>query len=123
MGEKTLASRSMLVTGLLLGLFLIIHILDFRVKKLLGMEGSENLGLLVRDRVTSPVGLGIYVAAAILIGLHLSHGFKSAFQSLGLYHNKFNGTIRFVGYALAILLALGFAGIPVALFMGAGGPL
>ena len=55
--------------------------------------------------------------------LHLSHGFKSAFQSLGLYHNKFNGTIRFVGYALAILLALGFAGIPVALLMGAGGPL
>lgn len=123
MGEKTLASRSMLVTGLLLGLFLIIHIIDFRVQKLLGTEGSEDLGRLVRDRVTSPLGLGIYIGAAILIGLHLSHGFKSAFQSLGLYHNKFNGTIRFVGYAIAIVLALGFAGIPVALLMGAGGPL
>ena len=123
MGEKTLASRSMLVTGLLLGAFLVIHIIDFRLQKLMGTEGSENLGQLVRNRVTSPIGLGIYISAGILIGLHLSHGFKSAFQSLGLYHNKFNDTIRMAGYTIAIVLALGFIAIPVALYMGQGGPL
>ncbi len=123
MGEKTVGSRSMLVTGLLLGAFLIIHIIDFRVKKLLGLESAEDLGKLVRDRLTSPIGLGIYIGAGVLIGLHLSHGFKSAFQSLGLHHNKFNGTIRFVGYVLAIALAIGFAGVPIALLMGAGGSL
>ncbi|HRV82557.1 MAG TPA: succinate dehydrogenase cytochrome b subunit, partial [Planctomycetota bacterium] len=120
-GQKTIGSSTMRVSGLLLLVFLIIHILDFRFKKLMGYEGSEDLAKLVHDRITSPVGLGIYVTAALLLGFHLSHGFKSAFQTLGLRHPKFTGTIQCLGWVLAIGLALGFALIPVALLLGAGG--
>ncbi|MEZ6004266.1 MAG: succinate dehydrogenase cytochrome b subunit [Planctomycetota bacterium] len=120
-GQKTLGSSTMRITGILVLLFLAVHIWDFRFQKLIGAEGAHDLGALVHARLTSPVGMGIYILSAILLGLHLSHGFKSAFQTLGLRHNKFNGTIAFVGVALSIALALGFALIPVALSLGMGG--
>ncbi len=120
-GQATIGSRTMRISGLLMLVFLIIHILDFRFKKLIGAEGSEDLANLVVERVTSPLGAGIYILAALLVGFHLSHGFKSAFQTLGFRNNKFNGTVQCLGLGLAILLALGFAIIPVALLMGAGG--
>ena len=120
-GQKTIGSRTMRITALLLLVFLIIHILDFRYKKWIGAEGSEDLAQLVTDRITQPLGMTIYIVAALVLGLHLSHGFKSAFQSLGLRHNKFDRSIQCLGWVLAIGLALGFALIPVALLMGAGG--
>ncbi len=120
-GQKTIGSRTMRFTALLLLIFLVIHIADFRWKKLVGAEGSEDLAQLVVDRITQPFGMTLYIVAALVLGLHLSHGFKSAFQSLGLRHNKFNRSIECLGWALAIGLALGFAAIPVALVMGAGG--
>ena len=120
-GQATVGSKTMRISGIVLLIFLIIHILDFRFKKLIGAEGSEDLANLVVERVTSPLGLTIYLLGAILLGFHLSHGFKSAFQTLGFRNNKFNGAIQCLGYALAIGLALGFAIIPVALTMGAGG--
>ena len=120
-GKASLGSRTMPITALLLLIFLVVHIADFRLKKLLGSPGSEDLAQLVVDRITNPVGMTIYIVAALILGLHLSHGFKSAFQTLGLRHNKFNRSIECLGTALAIGLALGFAAIPVALVMGAGG--
>jgi succinate dehydrogenase / fumarate reductase cytochrome b subunit len=57
-----------------------------------------------------------YVIAMIAVAFHLTHGFQSAFQSLGLNHPKYNKIVRTVGYAFAILIPLAFAIIPVVIF-------
>ena len=53
-----------------------------------------------------------YAFAMLAIGFHLSHGFSSGFQSLGVNHPKYNGFIKKFGYAFAVLVPLAFAVIP-----------
>jgi succinate dehydrogenase / fumarate reductase, cytochrome b subunit len=56
----------------------------------------------------------IYVIAMVLLGLHLSHGFRSAFQTLGLQLNSTLGKrLNAVGVLLAVVLAAGFASLPI----------
>jgi succinate dehydrogenase / fumarate reductase, cytochrome b subunit len=80
MGRRTLASTSMLVTGLVILVFLVVHIYDFRVGKLL-VEPSTSLAGLVRKRFATPLGLGIYLVGVAAVAVHLRHAFRSAFQS------------------------------------------
>ena len=54
----------------------------------------------------------LYGVAMLAIAFHLSHGFSSGFQSLGINHPKYNGFIRKFGYAFAVLVPLAFAVIP-----------
>ncbi len=55
----------------------------------------------------------LYVISMIVLAFHLSHGFASAFQSLGMNHPKYNGAIRLLGKGFAILVPLLFAIIPL----------
>ena len=60
-----------------------------------------------------------YVLALVGLGLHLSHGFQSAFQTLGLNHPKYTPLIKAVGLLFAIAVAGAFAAIPIwACFLG-----
>jgi succinate dehydrogenase / fumarate reductase, cytochrome b subunit len=58
----------------------------------------------------------LYVVSMLAISFHLLHGFKSAFQSLGINHPSYNKIIKNVGLAFAILVPLGFAIIPLIIF-------
>jgi len=119
MGKRTLGSGSMLVTGLIIGVFLVIHMIDFRIPNWAGEV--DDLAALVKERMASPVGAGIYFVGVVAVGIHVSHAFKSAFQTLGLTHSKYTPLIERVGLALAILLFIGFAAFPILLFMSGGG--
>jgi hypothetical protein len=57
-----------------------------------------------------------YVIAMVLIAFHLSHGFQSAFRSLGLVHGKYTPLITKLGTAIAVVVPLIFAVIPVYYF-------
>lgn len=57
-----------------------------------------------------------YVVSMLAISFHLMHGFKSAFQSMGINHPSYNKIIKNVGYAFAILVPLGFAIIPLIIY-------
>ena len=59
----------------------------------------------------------MYVVCMIAIAFHLSHGFASAFQSMGFNHNKYNPIVKKVGAAFGILIPLAFAIIPVVLYL------
>ena len=54
----------------------------------------------------------------VVVGMHLSWGLSSAFQSMGLEHPRYNGLIRGAGLAIAILMAIGFALIPAVIYLG-----
>ncbi|MDR2906800.1 MAG: succinate dehydrogenase cytochrome b subunit [Bacteroidales bacterium] len=55
----------------------------------------------------------LYVACMIALGFHLTHAFQSAFQTLGLAHSKYTPTIKLIGTLFAVVVAVGFAIIPL----------
>ena len=109
-----LSSRSMIVSGGLVIVFLALHLRDyFYQMKFVGLpEGTTDYDLVV-NLFTNPYYTAVYVIAFIVLGVHLNHGFKSAFQSIGANHKKYNPLIKIVSTAYSIVIALGFSTIAI----------
>lgn len=118
-GKKTLASTSMIWTGLVVLGFLFVHLWDFRISK--ELDGApESLAAMVRARLSSGVGATIYLVGIAVLGVHLSHGIRSAFQSIGVRHPAFDGFLTRLGWVLTFVFVAGFASFPL-YFLFAGG--
>jgi succinate dehydrogenase / fumarate reductase, cytochrome b subunit len=120
LGKRTISSASMVVTGLLVLVFLVVHLYDFRVGKLLA-DAGPSLGKLVRRRLSTPLGAGVYLLGVGALALHLRHAFRSAFQTLGLSHPRLDPILERASWAVAILFGLGFASFPVYFLIAGGG--
>lgn len=109
-----LSSRSMIVSGGLVIVFLALHLRDyFYQMKFVGLpEGTTDYDLVV-NLFTNPYYTAVYVIAFIFLGIHLNHGFKSAFQSMGANHKKYNPLIKIVSTTYSIVIALGFSTIAI----------
>ena len=109
-----LSSRSMIVSGGLVIVFLALHLRDyFYQMKFVGLpEGTTDYDLVV-NLFTNPYYTAVYVIAFIVLGVHLNHGFKSAFQSMGANHKKYNPLIKIVSKGYSIVIALGFSTIAI----------
>jgi succinate dehydrogenase / fumarate reductase cytochrome b subunit len=120
--RKTMSSTSMIVTGLTILLFIIIHLKHFKFGTYYteATTGYRDLAQLVLETFVSPIWVAWYVLVMVLIGMHLRHGISSAFQSLGLEHPRYSGFVRAAGVVLAILMAGGFALIPIYIFVTGG---
>jgi succinate dehydrogenase / fumarate reductase cytochrome b subunit len=122
--RQTIFSKTMIYTGLLIFIFLVLHLITFKY----GPHYSVTYhGREVRDMyrlVVEVFSRGGYVlwyeVLMILIGFHLRHGFWSAFQSLGLNHPKYNPVIFAFGYLFAIVIAVGFLAIPLWVYYSGG---
>ena len=121
----TFSSRNMGWLGMIILVFLILHLFQFWFKMKMGYLDMVNIdGAQVKDLYT-PVALAfsqwwyvlIYVVSMIVIGLHLYHGFQSSFQTLGLNHKKYTPLIHGIGTAYSILIPLGFALIPILFYI------
>ncbi len=115
--KKTVASSSMIYTGVLIFVFLAIHLKTFKfgphyTATVNGVE-MRDLYRLVVEVFQKPGYVLWYVAAMVFLGLHLRHGFWSAFQSLGVNHPRYTSIIYAVGILTAVVLAVGFLAIPV----------
>ena len=108
-GAQTPGSVSMHVTGALILAYLIKHLIDFR------FAGGffEDPAARVKETLSHPATALVYLAAALVVGLHLSHGFQSAFQSIGISHPKLRRPLEVLGYGLVALFTIGFASFPV----------
>lgn len=113
--NSPISARSMIISGVIILLFLIIHIRDFFVP----MKFSEvaNNYELVAAKFANPVFVLIYMISFILLGLHLSHGFQSAFQSIGAAHRKYTPMIKILGNIFFLGTCIGFAAIAVVLYI------
>lgn len=109
-----LSSRSMIVSGGLVIVFLALHLRDyFYQMKFVGLpEGTTDYDLVV-NLFTNPYYTAVYVIAFIVLGIHLNHGFKSAFQSMGANHKKYNPLIKTVSTLYSLVIALGFSTIAI----------
>lgn len=115
--RKSLSSQSMIITGLVILVFVVLHVRMFKYGNtetvmLHGQEARDMYSLVVYSFKSIPIVL-FYTAVMALLGMHLRHGIWSAFQSLGVGNPKFSGAIYAGGIALAVLLAVGFLLFPM----------
>ena len=122
-------SKNMALLGILIFAFLMLHMGDFWFKmkftEQLDMVNYDGFDYAVKDLYArvSVAFEQLWIVAAYLVGLlalafHLWHGFESAFQTLGLRHKKYTPLISTVGKIYAILVPLGFAIIPLYIYIG-----
>ena len=129
--KKNVSSTTMIFTGLLILGFLIWHVLQFKFGPSIP-EGYisqvkdkdvRDLHRLVVEVFQNPIWVGFYVVCMIVMGLHVRHGFYSAFQTIGVAGNKISKTTRTLGLVLSIVLAVGFLFIPIWIYLGVPGRL
>jgi succinate dehydrogenase / fumarate reductase, cytochrome b subunit len=114
-GGRTPGSRTMPYTGLVLLAFVVYHLLGFHFVD----KGSRTIFEIVSHAFSNPAVAGIYVLAMIAAGLHVSHGFWSAFQTLGASHPRYTPLIRGAGLLFSLAVGLGFGSIPLYLLFAA----
>lgn len=108
-------SQNMAFLGTLLLAFIVIHMANFWYRvKILGEE--DDIYQMVMALFKIPMYLALYVVAMVPLGLHLIHGVKSAFKSLGLYHKKYLRWVAYLGIFYSWFVSLGFAVIPLILY-------
>ena len=113
--RKTFSSATMIWTGLVMLLFVGVHLQQFKFGPWyeIGDPPVRDLYRTEAEVFTSPIWVGLYVFCMILVGLHLRHGISSAFQSLGASHPVYTKRLVAIGTIVAVLVAAGFAVIPI----------
>jgi len=122
-GEKgaRLASRTMAIQGSLILAFIITHLVTFKYGKIYEttVDGvvMRDLHRLLIEVFQEPVYVAWYIVAMLLLFFHLSHGFGSVFQSLGLKNNENEKVIKTLSWIYATVVAAGFIAQPVYCFL------
>jgi succinate dehydrogenase / fumarate reductase, cytochrome b subunit len=110
-------STWMMVTGVVIAFFLVCHIVDMKLRVGPGVDypaaanesdESANAFQVVKAVLSTPSRAFIYCVSLIALGLHLSHGVRSALQTLGINHKRWNMILHFLSVAFAWAIALGF---------------
>jgi len=117
--NSTWMSRNMIYSGLVILAFIVLHFIDFWFPEI----NHKYIAVLPEDptryfhelqaKFVNPLRVATYVVSFVLLGLHLAHGFQSAFQSMG-FNNKYTKTVKAAGKIYSIVIPAGF--IIVAVF-------
>ncbi|WP_242131214.1 succinate dehydrogenase cytochrome b subunit [Aestuariivivens marinum] len=117
--NSTWMSRNMIYSGLVILAFLVVHFADFWVHEInvkyinVQPEDPSRYYHELVEKFLPMWRVTAYVVAFILLGLHLAHGFTSAFQSMGSTAGR-KATLQKLGKVYSIVIPLGF--IVIALF-------
>jgi len=126
------ASRTMLISGLIVFVFIVYHILHFTVQvRYINLTGQSFLDYTDPEKrhdifKMMVVGFnnlwvsGFYMVGMALLSLHLSHGTSSMFQSVGLKNRAYGPVLDKLARIVAVLIFLGYSSIPVAILCGYG---
>ncbi len=122
--NSTWTSQNMGLLGITVLLFIVVHLANFWARIKLGMGEAVNLDgsghVDVYDVTYSlfqnPFYVAFYAILAIPLGLHLHHGLKSAFKTLGFHHKKGLLTLSKISLVYAAIMSLGFGIIPIIVY-------
>ena len=105
-------AKNMAILGTILLVFILIHLFQFWLQMKMGFvanvsyEGGPEIGDLyqkVSNVFLNPGFVLFYLICMVVIAFHLWHGFQSAFQTLGLNHQKYTPIIQFLGKAYSVV--------------------
>jgi succinate dehydrogenase / fumarate reductase, cytochrome b subunit len=113
-GGQTIGSWTAPYTGLLILVFVIFHLIKFRFVDKMTIDDFVILSKTFADFGFWTL---FYIAGVILVAVHVSHGFWSGFQTLGLSHPKYMPLIEGLAIVFSLVIGIGFASIPVFLFL------
>ncbi len=108
-GGRTIGSATMPYTGLLILAFVVFHLMNFHFVD----KTTQTISQIVFSAFSDPVYITAYVAAMIVVAFHVSHGFWSAFQTIGVNHVKYMPVIRLTSTLIGLVIAIGFGFLPV----------
>lgn len=112
LSRRSWFSSNMMITGTAVLIFLVVHILDFRLgpNTMTTVEGVEmrDLAGLVAAEFGKPLKAGFYALMLFVLCGHLLHGFHSAFSTLGVEHQRFAKPLKLATKSLVVLIILGF---------------
>lgn len=123
----TFAGKSMIWTGLLIGGFIFFHLLHFTFQIISpensaiahpDVMGRPDVFMMVLSSFRKLFFSLLYLGAMAALGLHLTHSIQSAVQTLGLNSGRTLPKIIKAGTFAAILIFLGYAAFPIAVFTG-----
>ena len=119
--QKSLASSSMILTGLAILIFVPIHVKTVKYGAFYDVGGGvRDLYRMEAENFNSPLAVAFYVVMMVVVGLHLWHGVASSFQSVGLNGPRFTPLIRKIGKVSAVVIAGGFIVITLWVFLVGG---
>lgn len=115
-------SRSMGILGILILLFLILHMTDFWFpnRSHQGFLLGEEIDLYAKMKETFATlwVVIVYVLGCLSLGYHLAHGFQSAFKTMGVHNKKYNQMLTTLGYCFSIVITLAFVMMPLSFYFG-----
>ncbi|MFN3996923.1 succinate dehydrogenase cytochrome b subunit [Algoriphagus sp.] len=123
--NSTWSSRNMGILGTIILLFLLVHLkgfyyeIKFGEMPMVDIAGVtyKNVFAIVAAAYSNVLYVAFYVLCMGFLAFHLSHGFASAFQTLGLNHVKYSPLIQKVGIGFSILVPVLFALIPIVMYI------
>ncbi len=121
--QATAASRTMMWSGIVVGLFILFHLAHFtfcwvtQVETAPGKwesyldlkdaQGRHDVYSMVVLGFTTPWLVALYIVAQLVLFVHLLHGIQSSFQTLGLKNRRFASLIKVTGFAIAFTILVG----------------
>lgn len=123
------ASRTMLMSGLIIAAFIVYHLLHYTVmvkeinmsgqdfRPLMDAEGRHDIHRMMILGFSQPLVSAFYIIAVGLLCLHLSHGVGAMFQSLGWKNHVYAPVIDKGSKLAALVLFLGYIAIPVSVLV------
>lgn len=113
----SLASRTMIYHGSLILVFVVYHLISFKYGPYYEVqydgEKMRDVFRLVQESFQNPGFVAWYVVCLLGLGFHLSHGFASSFQSLGLFSLDFHKKMKKIGCIYSVVVAFGFIAQPI----------
>ena len=124
-GKVEWASKNMLVLGIIIAIGLLVHLQNFwynmMFAELTGMSVAHSPAdgfAFMQDTFSNPYLAGLYIIWFVAIWLHLTHGFWSSLQTLGLSGKTWFCRWKTIGYIYVTLLMLGFLVVVLAFAFG-----
>jgi succinate dehydrogenase / fumarate reductase, cytochrome b subunit len=123
--RSTMASRTMIVSGLIVLCFVIYHLLQFTAqvtdpefRELHDSIGRHDVYQMLILGFKHPLVSLFYIVGLFLLTTHLSHGFASVVQTLGINNRKIANVVSTGGQTLAWVIFAGYISIPVTILLG-----
>jgi len=109
-GGRTISSALMPYTGFAILLFLIYHLLQFHF---VDKTATTTIYDIVSLAFANVLNISLYLAAMVVVALHIRHGFWSLFQTLGANHPKYMPVIMGASIVISLIFGIGFGFLPI----------